>query len=160
MRKMILVAAVLLAACGVGPKAREPVGAYDFGLPDAARRLVASERAIATLTTTIDAVQGSEGWMVHPGADSMRDPGSFTHRMNLAMLSILPDWHYDKVLDVYGNASDLAISAQRERDHLLEFYDAAAPEAVRNRLAGKLTSSHTVAPTTTTEAGELAHTED
>ena len=32
-----LLAAVLVAGCGVGPKPREAVGAYDFGLPAAAK---------------------------------------------------------------------------------------------------------------------------
>lgn len=35
MQKIILVVAVLMAACGIGPKAKDPVGAYDFGLPGA-----------------------------------------------------------------------------------------------------------------------------
>ena len=33
MKKIILAATLLLTACGVGPKPKEAVGAYDFGLP-------------------------------------------------------------------------------------------------------------------------------
>ncbi len=59
MRKMILVAAVLLAACGVGPKAREPVGAYDFGLPDAARPVAVKSlnQALVTAPNWLDSPQ-------------------------------------------------------------------------------------------------------
>ena len=42
MKKWILALTILLAACGVGPKAKDPVGVYDFGLPGAAQAVAAN----------------------------------------------------------------------------------------------------------------------
>lgn len=45
-----LAAAALLAACGVGPKPREAVGAYDFGLPAPARAVAVKSLSQALVT--------------------------------------------------------------------------------------------------------------
>lgn len=59
MKKTILVLVALLSACGVGPKARDPVGTYDFGLPEAARPLAVKglSQALVTAPNWLDSPQ-------------------------------------------------------------------------------------------------------
>ena len=63
MKKTILVLVVLLVvllgACGVGPKAKEPVGAYDFGLPGTARPIAVKglSQALVTAPNWLDTPQ-------------------------------------------------------------------------------------------------------
>lgn len=50
MKNIILVAALFLTACGVGPKPRDPIAAFDFGLPAATRPVAVKNLSQALVT--------------------------------------------------------------------------------------------------------------
>jgi hypothetical protein len=96
-------------------------------------RFASIERKIVEIVGMGASVLGEGGFAVNPATDTLLNPNSFCHRLNLALVSAVAGWTYGNVPVVF-NGYDLALDAKRESALLLDYFDTAAPDLVRQRM--------------------------